>query len=74
MGLTTAILISVMLASKDTKDEKLSPRLYIDCFINGGIVIASFQDIAQDPVVGMICALLSTLLTLILHKYYLTSS
>ena len=34
LGLTATILMSILLASKDSKEEKMRYKLYIDCFIN----------------------------------------
>ena len=33
-GLTTAIVLSVLFASKDSKEDKLKYKVYIDCFVN----------------------------------------
>lgn len=34
LGLTTAVLTSVLFSSKDTKEDKMKFKSYIDCFIN----------------------------------------
>ena len=34
LGLSTAILTSILFSSKDAKEDKLKSRCYIDCFIN----------------------------------------
>lgn len=34
MGLTAAILLSCLFASKDSKEDKLKYKVYIDCFVN----------------------------------------
>lgn len=34
LGLSAAILTSILFASKDTKEDKMKFKVYIDCFIN----------------------------------------
>ena len=40
MGLSTAVLTSILFASKDTKEDKLKFKCYIDCFINVLIILS----------------------------------
>ena len=74
LALSTAILTSILFASKDSKEDKLKFKCYIDCFINGGIVVASYQDTALNPSACMVLACLSTILTVVIHKYFITAS
>ena len=69
LGLSTAILSSMILVSNDSDSEKMKPKVYIECFVNGGIVIASFNDISLNPVSTMVVAMLATILTLVFDKY-----
>ena len=39
MGLSSAILTSILFASKDTKEDKLKFKCYLDCFINVCVVV-----------------------------------
>lgn len=73
-GLAAAILVSSLFVSGESKEDKQKYKVFLDCFINGGIVIASFQDISLDPVASMVLAALSSILTLIIHKYFITRS
>ena len=34
LGLAAAILTSILFASKDSKEDKMKVKVYIDCFIN----------------------------------------
>ena len=34
LGLSTALLTSILFSSKEAKEDKLKSRCYIDCFIN----------------------------------------
>ena len=61
--------MSTFLSSHETKSDKLHPRIYIECFINAGIVVSSFADVSLHPVAGMTMALISTIVTLVVNKY-----
>jgi hypothetical protein len=34
LGLAVTICLTILFASKETKEDKINIRLYIDCFIN----------------------------------------
>jgi hypothetical protein len=74
LALATAILTSILFASKDSKEDRLKFKCYIDCFINGGIVVASYQDTSLNPSACMVMACISSILTVVIHKYFITAS
>lgn len=47
----------------------MKPKIFIECFVNAGIIIASYNDLTLNPVCGMVLALVSSILTLLLDKY-----
>ena len=47
MGLSSGILASILFASKDTKEDKLKLKSYIDCFINVNINILRVVSLLQ---------------------------
>ena len=52
-------------------------RLFYQCtyhFIQGGIVMASYQDVALNPSACMVLCCLTSIVTLVVHKYWITSS
>ena len=70
-SLGIAIISSTLLSSNLSESEKLKPKLYSEVIINAGIIVATYNDISLNPVVGMILSLFSTISTLILDKYIL---
>lgn len=61
--------MSSFMSSHESKSDKFHPRIYIECFINAGIVVSSFSDLSLNPVAGMTMTLVSTIVTLVVSKY-----
>lgn len=72
LGLVVAALMSLLFAAKDEKIDKLNHKLYLESFINGGIIISSYSDIALNPVACILPAAIASVVTLLIGKFYLT--
>ena len=68
-ALGVSIVMSSFLSSYQTQSERLKPKVFMDCFINSGIVVASFNDVSVHPVAGMTLALFSSVSIILIDKY-----
>jgi ammonia channel protein AmtB len=72
LGLVVAALMSLLFAAKDEKIDKLNHKLYLESFINGGIIISSYADLALNPVACILPAAIASVMTLLIGKFYLS--
>lgn len=74
LALSASVLLAFFLAEKESQEKKMSFSTFASCIINvqpfltqAGISVASFQDLAMDPIATIIISVAATLLTLVIE-------